>query len=68
MTGLSGQVSEGKSGSFFYFSHDGRFMLKTVNAEEKNSMCKMAHGYLAHLVALLLIHSPAQSAVQCSAV
>merc|ERR1711988_1113900 len=31
---LSEVLSEGKSGSFFYFSHDMRFMVKTISTEE----------------------------------
>jgi len=30
--------SEGKSGSFFFFSHDGRFLIKTISKNELNTM------------------------------
>jgi len=30
--------SEGKSGSFFFFSHDGRFLIKTITKNELNTM------------------------------
>jgi len=30
--------SEGKSGSFFFFSHDGRFLIKTISNNELNTM------------------------------
>lgn len=30
--------SEGKSGSFFFFSHDGRFLIKTITNNELNTM------------------------------
>ncbi len=30
--------SEGKSGSFFFFSHDGKFIIKTISNNELNTM------------------------------
>src|SRR5690242_8223154 len=30
MSSLSEKISDGKSGSFFFYSHDGRFMVKTI--------------------------------------
>lgn len=42
---LSEIVSPGKSGSFFYFSHDTRFMLKTITKSEKQFLLKILHHY-----------------------
>jgi len=36
----------GKSGSFFFFSHDDRFLIKTVNQREKGIMLKMLDDYV----------------------
>jgi 1-phosphatidylinositol-4-phosphate 5-kinase len=30
--------SEGKSGSFFFFSHDNKFIIKTITNNELNTM------------------------------
>lgn len=30
--------SEGKSGSFFFFSHDGKFLIKTISNKELKTM------------------------------
>ena len=43
------QISEGRSGSFFYFSHDGRFMVKTIVSEERDALCRMLPAYLKHI-------------------
>jgi 1-phosphatidylinositol-4-phosphate 5-kinase len=34
MSTLSEKVSDGKSGSFFFFSHDSRFLVKTIPTKE----------------------------------
>jgi 1-phosphatidylinositol-4-phosphate 5-kinase len=47
---LSGQVSEGKSGSFFYFSHDTRFMIKTIDKVELTTMHAIASDYYSHII------------------
>ena len=31
VTSLTGLTSQGKSGSFFYYTADGRYMLKTIH-------------------------------------
>jgi hypothetical protein len=31
-------MSSGKSGSFFYFSMDGRYILKTISVNEKDKL------------------------------
>ena len=41
--------SSGKSGSFFFFSHDRRFIIKTMNEEELKVFMKMFPGYLKHI-------------------
>ena len=38
----------GKSGSFFFLTHDKRFMIKTINESEKEIMLKILDGYLDH--------------------
>jgi len=43
------QLSDGKSGSFFYYSYDGRFLLKTVPLEEYNSLASILPAYYKHL-------------------
>eukprot|EP00656_Telonema_subtile_P013210 TRINITY_DN1669_c0_g2_i1.p1 TRINITY_DN1669_c0_g2~~TRINITY_DN1669_c0_g2_i1.p1 ORF type:complete len:876 (+),score=250.00 TRINITY_DN1669_c0_g2_i1:69-2696(+) len=60
---LSEIMSEGKSGSFFYFSHDMRFMVKTISLEEffkfravlmqyHNHVIKNPHTLLSRLLGL----------------
>ena len=39
----------GKSGSFFFFSHDNRFLIKTLRVKEKNIFLGMLDDYLCHL-------------------
>ena len=39
----------GASGSFFFFSDDNRFLIKTLQAEEKETILTMMDDYLAHL-------------------
>ena len=38
----------GKSGSFFFFSADNRFLIKTMNATEKNTCLAMLDGLIKH--------------------
>ena len=45
LRGMSSMVSEGKSGSLFYTSHDGRFMVKTIGADERGSLVAMLRSY-----------------------
>ncbi len=49
--GLSEQVSEGKSGSFFYWSQDGKYMVKTISRAESYQMRRMLVSYSDHLAA-----------------
>jgi len=47
--GMQEQFSEGKSGSFFYFTHDRRYVIKTVNREEEKFLCKIAKSYYDYI-------------------
>jgi len=38
----------GKSGSLFFFSSDNRFLIKTINKDEKNELLGSLNDYLAH--------------------
>jgi len=38
----------GKSGSLFYFSSDNRFLIKTINKDEKNELLSSLNDYLVH--------------------
>lgn len=49
LTTLAKEGSSGKSGQFFFTSHDGRFLIKTIAKHERNTLYKMLPGYLAHL-------------------
>jgi 1-phosphatidylinositol-4-phosphate 5-kinase len=41
--------SEGKSGSFFFFSHDQKFLIKTISTNELNTMLgKFMKNYYEH--------------------
>lgn len=48
-SGMEEKFSEGKSGSFFYFTHDHRYVIKTVNEEEKRFLCKIASSYYEYI-------------------
>ena len=39
----------GASGSFFFFSHDRRFLIKTMSSGEKKKMLKMVDAYVQHI-------------------
>jgi hypothetical protein len=39
----------GASGSFFFFSHDNRFLIKTLQAEEKRKLIAMMVKYIEHI-------------------
>jgi hypothetical protein len=41
--------STGKSGSFFYYSTDGEFMVKTVSKSESHFFRKILAAYFHHL-------------------
>lgn len=39
----------GKSGSFFFFSHDGRFLIKTMTLDDFNAFMKLFKTYFEHI-------------------
>ena len=39
----------GKSGSFFFFSYDNRFLIKTLQGSEKKKILGILDDYIAHL-------------------
>lgn len=41
--------SEGKSGSFFFFSQDNKFLIKTMTPDEKSVMMRMISDYVEHI-------------------
>ena len=43
------KFTEGKSGSFFYFTRDYRFMVKTVKKSEEKFLCKIAYDYYRYM-------------------
>ena len=47
---LVGLLSSGKSGSFFYYSDDGQYVLKTMSKEEYSFLRKLLPNYYSHLV------------------
>ena len=47
---LSGQCSSGKSGSFFFYSEDGKFMLKTITTQEYEFFRKILPDYYFHMI------------------
>ena len=49
LTSLSELVSEGKSGSFFYFSYDQRYMVKTISSAEARTLRRSLQDYHAHV-------------------
>lgn len=44
------QTSSGKSGSFFYFSSDGQYVLKTIKKPEKRFLRSILSNYYYHLM------------------
>ena len=48
-SGMLEKFTEGKSGSFFYFTHDFRFIIKTVTPEEEAFLQKIAYQYYHHM-------------------
>ena len=39
---------EGRSGSFFFFSHDNNFLIKTVNSKEKKVLSRILNPLIDH--------------------
>ena len=46
---LKAGESKGKSGSFFFWTHDQKFMIKTINSSELSSLLKMLDSYTEHI-------------------
>jgi len=46
---LAELFSEGKSGSFFYFSNDGRYLIKTIPHRELLSLTRLLPKYVKHV-------------------
>lgn len=44
----AGQNSGGASGSFFFFSHDNRFIIKTLSGNEKDVLLNMLDDMINH--------------------
>jgi 1-phosphatidylinositol-4-phosphate 5-kinase len=40
----------GKSGSFFFFSFDNKFLIKTITSSEKNILLDMLDDYINHII------------------
>lgn len=47
---FSALTSSGKSGSFFYYSYDGRFVLKTIRREEFKFLRRILQNYHDHVM------------------
>ena len=43
------KFTEGRSGSFFYFTHDSRYMVKTVTQSELSLLRHILPQYIAHI-------------------
>jgi 1-phosphatidylinositol-4-phosphate 5-kinase len=46
---LTGLISSGKSGSFFYFSDDSRYVLKTMSSDEFSFLSSLLPDYYAYI-------------------
>jgi 1-phosphatidylinositol-4-phosphate 5-kinase len=49
LAGFSENISSGKSGSFFYYSRDGKYVLKTIHKNEKNFFLSILPNYYRYL-------------------
>lgn len=49
LSSLAEQTTEGKGGAFFYYTADGRFMIKTVSRKEKHLLKNMLKDYFEYL-------------------
>ena len=47
--GMLEKFTEGKSGSFFYFTRDFRYIIKTVTSAEESFLQKIAYKYYHHM-------------------
>ena len=48
-SGMLEKFTEGKSGSFFYFTRDFRYIIKTVTESEERFLQKIAYRYYSHM-------------------
>ena len=48
-SGMLEKFTEGKSGSFFYFTRDYKYIIKTVTDEEEKFLQKIAYRYYDHM-------------------
>lgn len=49
LSSLSELSSEGKSGAFFYYTADGKYMMKTVTQQEHSLLSRMLKAYYDHI-------------------
>jgi len=49
LTSMVEKFSEGRSSSFFYFTHDKRFMVKTVTDDEQETMIAILKRFCTHM-------------------
>jgi 1-phosphatidylinositol-4-phosphate 5-kinase len=49
MGSLTEQTTAGKSGAFFYYSQDGKFMLKTITRKEYLFLKHIMKPYFEHI-------------------
>jgi tRNA A58 N-methylase Trm61 len=42
-------TGSGASGSYFLFSHNRKFIIKTMRGDEKTAMIKMVDSYITHI-------------------
>lgn len=47
---FNAQESQGKSGSFFFYSHDKRFIIKTLLKDESDTLIRILDSYIRHIV------------------
>ena len=45
----SGQNAAGKSGSFFFFSYDNKFIIKTVSSTERKTLFRILDDFICHV-------------------
>jgi len=50
LSSLTELTSTGKSGSFFYYSADGKYTLKTISREEFHFLRKILKNYYTHII------------------
>ena len=50
VSSLTELCSSGKSGSFFYYSEDGKYMLKTVSEKEFEFLKRILKDYYHHVM------------------